>query len=348
MLNRHGNNATLLISGIMTAVVLLAGCSFNQPVVPASASRPASMEPSLTPDISPASSPSVISGTPWDSGTTLSFGRSSFTGMSGPVIIYNSGNTFALSPDGKLIFHYADQTESTFPFGFITPINSMPFEPAVYISPYRTAVAYADRAGTLTLAVSDDEGATWAYSTSFSPPADSQLPWGPSAFTVGIDGFGYLGAYLGFTSPDDGWLVLYTCPAADTEGHALFITHDGGKNWAWTSAKGTYYGQMTGINFLDASVGFWCFRTDIYPLTVFGSTDGGGSWSMIPLTLPPNHPATNTYPESPYFIAGKGYMAVELNNGPTMGAVIFYTSSDGGTTWKYDPSMDTTLADLAK
>jgi len=99
---------------------------------------------------------------------------------------------------------------------------------------------------------------------------------------------------------------------------------------------------MTGANFLDQNIGFMCFDPAVYPITVFRTTDGGKTWAMIPLDMPSKYSSVyssvpGSYPQSPYFVNGKGYLTNYLD---THGTIIYFISNDGGKTWEYDPTMD--------
>jgi len=285
----------------------------------------------------------------WDSGTIYS----DFHSSTGPAaVLYNSGAVYNLDSDGILTFTYQDHAQAVFPEKIPTASSSAPyFTPSIYVSQNRAAVAYVDKDRQLRLAYSDDNGKTWTDAQSFTP---DEAP-GITGSAVKLSGF--YGAYLGFTSKNDGWLLLYTDMALGTQKHALYTTSDGGKTWIFihSNIDDIYSRCLTGANFFNKNVGFMCFRTDNYSITVFRTADGGKTWSMLPLDMylafSGDAPAEYTsgiqpsYPQSPYFTGGKGYLPVELyaTNDDT---VIYFTTTNGGKTWAYDSAMDTTVKKL--
>jgi len=151
--------------------------------------------------------------------------------------------------------------------------------------------------------------------------------------------------------------AIYTDLALGTQKHSLYTTSDGGKKWGYVSSNidDIYSRCLTGANFFNKNVGFICFRTDNYSITVFRTTDGGKTWSMLPLDMylafSGDSPSENTagiqpsYPQSPYYTGGKGYLPVE-QYATVDDSVIYFVTDNGGKTWAYVPSMDTTVKQM--
>jgi len=112
---------------------------------------------------------------------------------------------------------------------------------------------------------------------------------------------------------------------------------------------------LTGANFFNKNVGFMCFRTDNYSTTVFRTVDGGKTWSMLPLDMylafsgdsPPEYTSRiqPSYPQSPYYMDGKGYLPVE-QYATADDSIIYFVTNNGGKTWAYDPSIVTTVKQM--
>ena len=285
----------------------------------------------------------------WDSGTIYS----DFHSSTGPAaVLYNSGAVYNLESDGTLTFTYADHSQEVFPAKIPTTDPNAPyFTPSVYISPNRAAVAYVDNDGQFKLTYSNDKGKTWMDAQSFTPDTAPDI----TGSLVKLSGF--YGAYLGFTSENDGWLLFYTDLALGTQKHSLYTTSDGGKTWGYVQSNidDIYSRCLTGANFFNKNVGFMCFRTDNYSTTVFRTADGGKTWSMLPLDMylafSDDSPSGNTagvqpsYPQSPYCTGGKGYLPVE-QYATADDSIIYFVTDNGGKTWVYDPSMDSTVKQM--
>jgi len=285
----------------------------------------------------------------WDSGTIYS----DFLSLTGPAaVLYNSGAVYNLGTDGLLTFTYQDHTQAVFPVKIPTADPSAPyFTPSVYVSLNRAAIAYVNKDGQFKLTYSDDKGKTWTDAQSFTPDEAPDITGRLEKLS------GFYGAYLGFTSKNDGWLLFYTDLALGTQKHALYTTNDGGKTWIFVHSNidDIYSRCLTGANFFNKNVGFMCFRTDNYSITVFRTADGGKTWSMLPLDMylafSGDTPAGYTggiqpsYPQSPYITGGKGYLPVEMY-ATEDDTVIYFATTNGGKTWAYDSTMDTTAKKL--
>jgi len=132
----------------------------------------------------------------WESGTIYS----DFHSSTGPAtVLYNSGAVYNLESDGTLTFTYADHTKAVFPAKIPSQDPSAPyFTPSVYISPNRAAVAYEDNDGQFKLTYSNDKGKTWTDAQCFTSDSAPDITGSPQALS------GFYGAYLGFTSTNDG------------------------------------------------------------------------------------------------------------------------------------------------
>lgn len=153
--------------------------------------------------------------------------------------------------------------------------------------------------------------------------------------------------WLTFTDPSHGWLLLSAYPALGLMSKAVFRTADGGTTWtmvacgcgkASASAPWLSGGMYsTGIGATDARHA-WVTGTyhggDRIP--VYATSDGGTSWTLVPLPLPaPYRNATygDAYPPS---FSGSGHrdgvLPVVLNL-PGSRVLALFVSADGGASW---------------
>jgi hypothetical protein len=277
----------------------------------------------------------------WNSGTMYQWFGDFGDMLSTPILVYNTGNTYNLKADGTLTFSYENgKYTATFPNK--TPLpppihtgTTNMFMPCVYISQNRTAVAFVDNNLQFKLMISNDMGKTWftatfsdqprkIYEKIFNFPENSN------------DAYFFEIANLGFTSKNDGWLILTSPPAAGSEQSIIYKTDDGGNIWSLITDD---IGLVNNANFVNTNVGFICNRLG----NILRTTDGGKTWSELILT-PPAKINTSSGEKMdcnyvPYFISSKGYLTVTAFT--FSGKYLFYyISNDCGKTWNYDPSMD--------
>jgi photosystem II stability/assembly factor-like uncharacterized protein len=136
----------------------------------------------------------------------------------------------------------------------------------------------------------DDGGTTWQASL----PLD----------ITGLDLF--FPKFIGFSSPEHGWLMVYLGAGMMHEYIGLYTTGDGGH--AWNRVLDPYGSapvqscDKTGVTFFDAQTG-WMTR-DCHGVTV-GLTlettlDGGTTWISLPLQAPASNPGAFDEPNVCY------------------------------------------------
>lgn len=205
----------------------------------------------------------------------------------------------------------------------------------VYISDKRTAIVYCsvDAPGPINLLVSDDKGTSWeSASIDFDRTAD----W----------------IKIGFTTQNDGWMVVCSFVGLGQEHHYLYTTADGGMNWAPVESNiDDVYGRMlSGAGFINDEIGFLCFRyeTDFQP-AVCVTRDGGRTWGKADITLPEEYEQYNQTPLSPVYEGENVILPVLLSDEKDI-TTIYLKSSDYGVTWnaEQDAVFSAANAQVAK
>jgi photosystem II stability/assembly factor-like uncharacterized protein len=108
--------------------------------------------------------------------------------------------------------------------------------------------------------------------------------------------------YMGFSGPQDGWMMVDLGAGMMHEYIALFTTHDSGREWSRvldpygsSPVQGCY---KTGLDFFDSKVG-WMTRDCqgvTVGLTVETTLDGGTTWVSLPLPPPSSNPGAFSDP----------------------------------------------------
>jgi photosystem II stability/assembly factor-like uncharacterized protein len=162
----------------------------------------------------------------------------------------------------------------------------------------------ATSAGTLTEVFStSDGGRTWAESEPLHGPAFGEPAW------------------LSFTGPDDGWLLLITDTTGPERFGQLYRTDDGGRHWTLLAADVAASCDPSSLTVATNSAA-WIACDPPGPLLV--SRDGGTRWAPQPLPRPARG--------VPQFIGRTGFMIT----GPASGPYLLVTH-DLGRTWRPVP-----------
>ena len=223
-----------------------------------------------------------------------------------------------------------------------------------YVSSQKTAVAYIPKdKQSIQIKYSDDMGKTWSDSQPILPSTDYDVVGEECKDFSQFDALS-----INFPTPDCGYIIINgSYNMHSYHARNIFKTTDGGKTWSYIkSTLDGGGGIMTGFCFTDKNVGYIC--TYVAPASqwfwIQRTEDGGVTWTdydnsrlNIPEQYDNNIFSYYSIPCMPYFIGGTGYLAVILQALEISPMVIFFTSTDNGVTWTYEPSLDTPLSDYA-
>lgn len=203
-------------------------------------------------------------------------------------------------------------------------------EDSYIISPERTAFVIGDGAN-LKILQSTDKGKSWDE-------------WNvPSPYKRGV----HL-RLLGFTSKQDGYLILTGDRTMGFEANTVLKTHDGGKTWVNKGSVGKTNRMITSGGFINRKLGFISFgserRIDQRPHpSLYRTTDGGGNWERVEVPIPAEYKGIFTVAQIPTFDGSQGTLLV--NQGPDgdyQGGKVMarYTTLDEGATWVFTNLVD--------
>ncbi len=264
------------------------------------------------------------------------------------VALLNSGNSYNLI-DGKFVISYGAESSAVVPLTPDTDDQTAYFEDkAVYISDEVTAVAYGGHNNNasgefipVSVLISGDKGQTW------------------SAYTVtDAKTVSYETKYIGFTTKDDGWLLLGGGVSMGHQNNRIFETSNGGKTWREIgNTSDTYPRVATGAGFANKNIGFVSFRydMDVNPV-VYRTQNKGKTWTKCSLEIPDSFKGIATYATalSPVFNGANGVLPVVFrNNGfdasgepvdvEPVDVTVRYESSDYGKTWTFNEKYNLAL-----
>jgi len=254
------------------------------------------------------------------------------------VALLKAGNSYYLEI-GKFIISYGAEKSAVVSLAPDTNDQAAYFEDkAIYISDEVTAVAYGDNANPaspVTVLISNNEGQTWSnYSV-----ADTKVD-------------DYTQRYVGFTTKNDGWLLLAgSSVAMGHQENRIFQTSDGGKTWTEIGNTNQVYPRVvTGAGFANKNIGFVSFRYDVDPNpVVYRTKDKGKTWTKCALIIPESFKSITSYATalSPVFDGAKGILPVTFrNNDAVRGTVdvpVQYITSDYGKTWTFNEKYNLAL-----
>ncbi len=241
------------------------------------------------------------------------------------IAVFGQGNSFYLKQDGTVTLVYKSKgLESTAPLRLLPADSDDLFgqtvdQAGLYISEPKTAIAYGGQNGSpLHVLTSEDMGETWHTSKVI-------------ARNVGVSKL-----YVGFSTANDGWLVVSNFHGMGNEHHYLYVTADGGDTWTQIGNPNDLYARVaTGAGFATPTIGFISFRVDDGPgPTIYRTMDKGYTWEKLEVSVPDGY--DNNIPLSPVFFGAEGVYPIEhrTNDGDT--ATYYLTSTDYGETWTVD------------
>jgi bla regulator protein BlaR1 len=254
------------------------------------------------------------------------------------VALLKAGNSYYLEI-GKFIISYGIRKSAVVSLAPDTNDQAAYFEDkAIYISDEVTAVAYGDNANPaspVTVLISNNEGQTWSnYSV-----ADTKVD-------------DYTQKYVGFTTKNDGWLLLAgSSVAMGHQENRIFQTSDGGKTWTEIGNTNQVYPRVvTGAGFANKNIGFVSFRYDVDPNpVVYRTKDKGKTWTKCALIIPESFKSITSYATalSPVFDGAKGILPVTFRNNDavrgTVDVTVQYITSDYGKTWTFNEKYNLAL-----
>ncbi|SDD35670.1 BNR/Asp-box repeat-containing protein [Terribacillus halophilus] len=146
---------------------------------------------------------------------------------------------------------------------------------------------------------------------------------------------------IGFTSEQDGFVILSGGRTMSTEGNQVYHTTDGGKTW--TLAGGAPSGRIvqTGT-FVSKDMGFMTFGST-GPTEYYRTTDGGSNWDQFEVVLPGIYRDVFTVMESAEFNDDQIVMTMgQGTNGDYYGGNVKATlvSDDKGHTFEMTGLID--------
>lgn len=196
-------------------------------------------------------------------------------------------------------------------------------EGSYYITPEKTAFVYGNKDSDVKVTISEDKGKSWkTYEVQGSK-----------------DDYGYERKLVGFTSKNQGYVVLTTGVAMGHQENYIYETNDGGKTWKEIgNTNKTYARVVTGAGFASDKIILMCFRyeSDNNP-TVYRTTDEGKTWKKVYIKLPSKYKYDCATPLCPVFKGAKGVLPVKLRD---VDRTIQFTTDNYGATWKFDKEIN--------
>jgi beta-lactamase regulating signal transducer with metallopeptidase domain len=257
------------------------------------------------------------------------------------VALLKAGNSYYLEI-GKFIISYGVRKSAVVSLAPDTNDQAAYFgDKAIYISDEVTAVAYGGNTGSVgtaspvTVLISNNEGQTWSNYSVADTKADDYYPQ----------------KYVGFTTKNDGWLLLAGSAAMGHQENRIFQTSDGGKTWTEIGNTNQVYPRVvTGAGFANKNIGFVSFRYDVDPNPiVYRTKDKGKTWTQCVLEIPDSFKSIATYATalSPVFDGAKGILPVTFRNNDavrgTVDVTVQYITSDYGKTWTFNEKYNLAL-----
>lgn len=153
---------------------------------------------------------------------------------------------------------------------------------------------------------------------------------------------------LGFTSEQDGYLILTGDRTMGFEANTILKTHNGGETWVDKGSVGETNRMITSGGFVNRELGFISFgserRQDQPPHpSLYRTTDGGENWERVEVPIPAEYEGIFTVAQTPTFDGSQGILLVNQGpNGDYQGGKVLarYTSIDEGATWVFSNLVD--------
>ncbi|WP_176586567.1 hypothetical protein [Priestia megaterium] len=153
---------------------------------------------------------------------------------------------------------------------------------------------------------------------------------------------------IGFTSKQNGYLIVTSDRTMNFESHVVFKTNDGGKSWKAVGSVPDVNSLVTDGGFTNDKLGFISFGSknemDKQPSPyLFRTSDGGRHWDEVEVPIPSEYQGIFTVAQVPVFDGSQGTLLV--NQGPSgdfQGGKVLakFISIDKGMTWNFANLVD--------
>lgn len=243
-------------------------------------------------------------------------------------VTYDNGKNWhnvPLKSDSLFAGDYSGQQDTLIPGSFV-------------ISPKKTVFVFVEKEQqteqpgleNVKVIYSSDKGGTWKESTV------------PGTFpSVRL-------RMLGFTSDQNGYLIVTSDRTMSFEANIVFKTNDGGKSWKKTGSVQDVNSLVTDGGFINDQLGFISFGSknelDKQPRPyLFRTSDGGRTWNEVEVPIPAEYQGIFTVAQLPVLDGSQGTLLV--NQGPSgdfQGGKVLarFISLDKGVTWHFANLVD--------
>jgi hypothetical protein len=153
---------------------------------------------------------------------------------------------------------------------------------------------------------------------------------------------------LGFTSDQNGYLIVTGDKTMSWEANFIFKTNNGGQSWNNVGSVDGVFNLVTDGGFINDQLGFISFGELRYeerpPIpNLYRTIDGGSNWERVEVPIPEEYQGYFTIAEVPTFHGTEGTLLV--NQGPQgdyLGGKVLakFASKDQGKTWSFAGLVD--------
>lgn len=259
-------------------------------------------------------------------GTSYSINRD------GSIIDWSDTNfSYFLDKNGNVMLYYGKSETIKAPLVLSSDANYAgpnTRNTGFFISDKKTAIAYENpnSSNFIAVMISDDKGKSWENVNVDFDSTDVYPTW----------------IKIGFTTKDDGWMVICSFAGMGHEDHYIYTSSDGGKTW--TAVEGNinsiYSRVLSGAAFIDDKLGFLCFRYEFVEFSpaVCITRDGGLTWDKTNVQLPSEYNACSQTPLSPAADGDNIILPVLLTDNNGAEETVYMKSKDNGVTWEFSVS----------
>ncbi|WP_318503136.1 hypothetical protein [Bacillus sp. T3] len=153
---------------------------------------------------------------------------------------------------------------------------------------------------------------------------------------------------LGFTSAQDGYLIVTGDKTMSWEANFIFKTNDGGQSWNNVGSVDGTSNLVTDGGFINNQLGFVSFGVYNYEgqppsPNLYRTPDGGVNWERVEVPIPAEYQGFFKVAEIPTFNGSEGTLLVNQGqDGDYLGGKVLakFTSQDQGKTWSFSGLVD--------